>query len=111
MAQKVNLVIDQGTTFSTSFYFTDESGAPIDFTGYLSGAEMRKTPSSSTVFEFIVSAGSNGYITISKSMAQTSVITPGRYVYDLEVQDPSGVTSRLVEGIVTVTPQVTRRLV
>jgi hypothetical protein len=40
--------------------------------------------------------------------ANTSSITAGRYVYDLEVTDTNNVISRLVEGIVTVTPQVTR---
>lgn len=108
MAQKVNIVIDQGTTFSTSFYFTDEGGAPINFTQYTGRSQIRKTPSSSTSFEFTVSLGSDGYITLSKSMAQTGVLFAGRYVYDLVVVDPSGITSRLVEGIVTVTPQVTK---
>jgi len=31
----------------------------------------------------------------------------GRYVYDVEL-DNNGVISRIVEGIVTVTPQVTK---
>jgi hypothetical protein len=35
-------------------------------------------------------------------------VTPGRYVYDCELTSSSNVVSRLVEGIVTVTPQVTR---
>jgi hypothetical protein len=32
----------------------------------------------------------------------------GRYVYDVELTDTSNSISRIVEGIVTVTPQVTR---
>jgi hypothetical protein len=31
----------------------------------------------------------------------------GRYVYDIEIEDPSE-TVRVIEGIVTVTPEVTR---
>jgi hypothetical protein len=40
--------------------------------------------------------------------ATTSSITAGRYLYDVEVIDVNLVTSRIVEGIVTVTPQITR---
>jgi len=32
----------------------------------------------------------------------------GRYVYDVETTSGSGVVSRIVEGIITVTPEVTR---
>jgi hypothetical protein len=38
----------------------------------------------------------------------TTQITAGRYLYDLEVTDMNGIRSRLVEGIVTVTPEITR---
>ena len=39
--------------------------------------------------------------------ATTSTMTAGRYVYDLELTDADGLISRIVEGTVTVTPQVT----
>lgn len=69
---------------------------------------MRKSYSSSTSFAFTVSLGNSGIISIGMNAATTSSITAGRYLYDLEVTDQNGVVSRLVEGIVTVTPQVTR---
>lgn len=108
MAQKVNIVIDQGATFNTSYTFTDENDDPIDFSAYTGAAQMRKTYTSSTSYAFSVSLGTVGNITLSMNAATTSSIAAGRYMYDLEVTDISGVTSRLVEGIVTVTPQVTR---
>jgi len=39
---------------------------------------------------------------------QTANLTAGRYVYDVVLTDSANVTSRIVEGIVTVTPRVTR---
>lgn len=108
MAQKVNIVLDQGTTFSTTYEFTDDNGDPIDFSVYTGAAQMRKSYTTSTYYPFTVGLGNTGIISLSMSPANTSLITAGRYVYDLEVTDQSGVTSRLVEGIVTVTPQVTR---
>jgi hypothetical protein len=38
----------------------------------------------------------------------TANIAAGRYVYDLEVANTSGARIRYVEGIATVTPEVTR---
>lgn len=108
MAQKVNIVLDQGTTFNTDFTFLNDQDDPIDFTTYTGASQMRKSYTSSTAYTFTVSLGNNGIVAISMNAATTSSITAGRYLYDLEVTDTNGVVSRLVEGIVTVTPQVTR---
>jgi hypothetical protein len=108
MAQKVNIVMDQGTTFSVTYEFTDDNGDPIDFSAYTGTAQMRKSYSTSTYYAFTVGLNTIGTISLSMNAANTSAITAGRYVYDLEVTDTNSVISRLVEGIVTVTPQVTR---
>lgn len=108
MASKINVVIDQGTTFNTTFTIHDADDLPIDFTGYSANSQMRKSYSSSSAYAFGVGLNSNGQITISMNAATTDSITAGRYVYDIEVQDLSGIRSRIVEGIVTVTPQVSR---
>ena len=109
MATKANIIIDQGTTFSTDIYLTDDNGDAIDLTGYTGASTMRKHYTSSNSQSFTVALNSsNGYVTLSLSSTQTSNLTPGRYVYDVEVVSSSNVVSRIVEGIVTVTPEVTR---
>ena len=108
MAQKVNIVIDQGTTFNTSFTFTDDNDDPINFSTYTAASQMRKSYSSTTAHSFTVGLGESGTITLGMSANATSQISAGRYLYDIEVTDANGVRSRLVEGIVTVTPEVTR---
>jgi hypothetical protein len=108
MATKVNIVLDQGTTFNTTFSFSDDNDVPIDFTTYTANSQMRKSYTSSTSYPFIVSLSNNGVVTLSMNAATSSTITAGRYLYDLEVQDTNGNRSRLVEGIVTVTPEITR---
>lgn len=108
MAAKVNIVIDQGTTFNTTYTIHDANDEPIDFTGYTASSQMRKSYSSSTFNQFVVTLGSTGQVTLSMDATTTNNITAGRYVYDVEVQNPSGIRSRVVEGIVTVTPQVSR---
>lgn len=108
MAQKLNLIIDQGSTFSTSFTVNDDAGTPIDFTGYTGHAQMRKHYTSTNAVSFQVSANSTGSVSLSLSANVTNSLEAGRYVYDVELIAPANTTSRVVEGIVTVTPQVTR---
>jgi hypothetical protein len=109
MATKANIIIDQGTTFSTDIYLTDDNGDPIDLTGYTGASKIRKHYTSSNSQSFSVSLNTTyGYVTLSLSASNTSNLTAGRYLYDVEVTSSSNVVSRIVEGIVTVTPQVTR---
>lgn len=109
MATKSNLVIDQGTTFSTDLSLTDENGDALQLAGYTANSQIRKWyTSANPAAVFTTTINSNaGTITLSLSANQTSNLVSGRYVYDVEVTDGATV-SRIVEGIVTVTPQVTR---
>jgi hypothetical protein len=108
MATKVNLVVDQGSTFQTSITFNDETGNTINFSAFTGLAQMRKHFTSSNSTSFSVSLTSNGVITLGLNADQTGNLVPGRYVYDLEVTDTANNVSRLIEGVVTVTPNVTR---
>jgi hypothetical protein len=107
MAVKANITIDQGTDFSTSIDVTDDNGDPTDLSGYTGAAQMRKHYTSSNSYSFSV-AVANGSVTLTMNSATTANITSGRYVYDCELTSGSNTVTRLVEGIVTVTPQVTR---
>lgn len=108
MATKANLVIDQGATFSTDLNLTDENGDPINLGGYTANSQIRKWYTSSNATNFTTSINvSTGVVTLSLTANQTGSLTSGRYVYDVEINDGT-TTSRIVEGIVTVTPQVTR---
>lgn len=109
MAIKANIQIDQGTTYSTNIDVTDDNGDPVDLTGYSGAAQLRKHYTSSNAHAFAVSiANAAGVVTLSMTANVTANIVAGRYVYDCELTDGDGTVSRLIEGIVTVTPQVTR---
>lgn len=109
MAIKANLVIDQGADFVTTINVTDDEGDPVDLTGYSGASQFRKHYTSITAYSFIVAANtSNGMVTLSMNAETSNTIPAGRYVYDCELTDQNGKKSRLVEGIVTITPQVTR---
>lgn len=108
MAQKLNLIIDQGSSFSTSFTVNDDAGVPINFSGYTGSAQIRKHYTSTNAVSFTVTANSSGVVSLSLNSNTTTSIEAGRYVYDVELVAPANTTSRVVEGIVTVTPQVTK---
>lgn len=109
MASKENLVIDQGSTFSADLILTDDNGDAVSLTGYSANSQIRKWyTSSNPAATFTTSVDSNGgIISLSLTSEQTANIVAGRYVYDVEINDGT-TTSRIVEGIVTVTPQVTK---
>jgi len=106
MAQKINLVIDQGTTFTKTFVLKDDNDEPMDLSTYTATSKMKKSYSSSNSFSFTATCNSSGVVSLSMNANTTSSITAGRYVYDVELLSGAYVT-RAAEGIVTITPQVT----
>jgi hypothetical protein len=111
MAVKANIVIEQGTSFSTDIDITDAAGARVDLTNYTANSQIRKhfSSSSATATFTCTTGGTNGTVTMVMNYANTAGITDGRYVYDLSLENTSANTKlRAVEGIVTVTPRVTQ---
>jgi len=106
-----NIIIDQGSTFSQKIT-VKEDGAVKDLTGYSARAQMRPTRTSTTLtatFSCTIATPSTGVILMELTPAQSAAITEGRYYYDLEVYTSGEViVSRLLQGEVTVTPEVTR---
>jgi hypothetical protein len=71
---------------------------------------MRKSYTSSTAYSLnaAVYNASAGQVRMTLTATQSEAITPGRYLYDLEIASPSGAKTRVVEGVATVTPQITQ---
>ena len=109
MAAKANIIVDQSTTFNTTLDLTDDYDRPIDLTGFTAEAQIRKWYTSSNVVSFDVSLpnAANGQIQLALSANTTKNMAYGRYVYDVITIDGSGTVTRVVEGILTVTPEVT----
>ena len=105
-----NLYLEQGSTFNTTITLDDINGAVYDLSGYISHSQIRKSYYSSNataVFSTSINAGS-GTVTLSLSSNVTSNIAPGRYVYDTTITDTLGNITRILEGVVDVSPSVTR---
>jgi len=109
MAIKANLVLDQGTDFSATIDLTDSNDNAYDLTGHTVASQMRKNYMSSFAYTFVCTHNSTqGQINLSLSKDTTNEIEPGRYMYDVEITSSGGTTTRVVEGIITVTPGITR---
>lgn len=112
MAPIRHLLIDQGSTFATDVEVTDDNDVPLDLTGYTARAQLRKSygSNSSTAFTVTIKSPTTaGQLAISLSSTQTTALKAGRYVYDIEIVRTSDSTvTRILEGIITVTPEVTR---
>ena len=122
MADTVNLTIDQGSTYTHVLTVTDPAGNKIDIQAYSVRSQIRKTKKAMTKLLEItaqISDGANGQITLSLTAAQTAAITCGesksdassKYYYDVEIYKMDGPLERVyrvVEGSLTMNPEVTR---
>ena len=110
MATVSNLFVDAGTDYSTIITVAATNGQPLNLTGYSVASQMRKSYSSSTVYNFTTSLydAAQGKVSLQLNNTQSSAIPAGRWLYDVEITSPSGTKTRVVEGIVTVTPEITR---
>jgi hypothetical protein len=112
MAAYVEIYMDQGTTFRNVINLTDDlTNSYINVSGYQVRSQMRRSYYSANATANLVCTitdSANGEITMSLDAANTSNIKAGRYLFDLETVDRSNITFRVLEGIITVTPEITR---
>jgi len=110
MAGFAEINIEQGASFSTTVTVNDANGSPTNLTSYTAAAQLRKSYYSSTSnnFTVTVSNAANGEITMAMTAANTANLTAGRMLYDLLITSPTSIKTRVVEGIATILPSVTR---
>ena len=110
-----HLNIEQGATFTRTITWKDSTGAPVNLTGYTARMQIRERVESSTALVSLTSSsgitlgGVAGTIVITITSTQTdSLPNMKKGVYDLELVSSGGVVTRLLQGEVVVSPQVTR---
>jgi hypothetical protein len=110
-----NFEIPQGATWIQVINW--KTGTPpafVNTAGFSAKCQFRSSHASSTIVMELSTANTRismtnaGVITLSLTAALTAGIPATRYVYDLEMISAGGVVTRLLEGHVTVTPEVTR---
>jgi hypothetical protein len=112
MAAYVELIVDQGATFNNVINLADDiSNINVNVSGYTIRSQMRRSYYSANATANItctITNASQGEITMRLDANTTANIKAGRYLFDLETVDTLGTVSRVLEGIITVTPGITR---
>lgn len=113
---KLKFVIYQGATFRKRLTWTVQAtGTAIDLTGCMARMHIRaKLPDTATLLvlttenDRITLGGAAGTVDLFISDEDTALITWTSGVWDLEIAHPNGDVTRLAEGSVSVSKEVTR---
>ncbi len=113
-----NITCDQGATFSRTITWKDSANAAYDIAGYTARMQVRETVNSASYIVALTTensriaigntANTKGQVTLTIDANTTANLTPGLYVYDLELVSGGGVVTRLIEGNFKVKAEVTR---
>jgi len=111
---RFNFTIYQGDTFSTAPAWKIND-AYVNVTGYTADMQVRQDVDSasiivqlSTANGRIVTGTTDGKFTLALTAVQTAALTPGNYVYDLEVTSPSGTVTKILTGGFAIIAEVTQ---
>jgi hypothetical protein len=118
-AGKYNFVIEQGTDLNIPIVVKNNDGSSFSLDGYSAAMQMRTldlsteideltTANSRITIESFTYAGSTYWrIILLFPNADTSGYTFDTCVYDLEITSPADLVTRLIEGTITLSPEVT----
>jgi hypothetical protein len=110
----LNLTFSQGATWKLAMTYTDSDGAPINLTNYTARMQARASYDSGTAILSLTNGagitlgGTAGTIGLLVAATATAAIGAAQYVYDLEIVSASSEVTRVVQGTLLVTPEVTR---
>lgn len=114
-AGRYNITVEKGANFILQLTWKDQNESIINLTGYTARMHMREELADiSTVLILttengrITLGGVLGTITLQISNIDTSAISACSGVYDLELISSAGVVTRLLEGDVLFSNEVTR---
>ena len=111
MANILNQIVDQGATYSRQITVLENDGITLqNLTDWTVTAQVRKNYTSTnytTINATKVEPQTSGKITMSLTAVETAGMKAGRYVYDLEIKKSNEVR-RIIEGVITIRPEVTR---
>lgn len=110
----LDFLMPKGSTFSRTLTWK-VSGSPVNLTGYTARMMARTSHISETIVLDMTTSngkislgGTAGTITLNLSATETAAITATSLSYDLELVSAGGVVTRLVEGQIVLTPEVTK---
>jgi hypothetical protein len=118
-AGKYDFTIEQGANFSKTFTWKTSAGVAININGYTIRMMAREdyenappTISLSTVATpggiTIIGDGSTGQFTLAMTPTVTALLDFSTLLYDIEMVSGAGAVTRLLEGTITLSKEITR---
>jgi len=112
--QTYNFTIYQGTTWQRLLTYKTAAAVVVNLAAYHARLKIRKTWGGPVLLSLsdaagggIVMAAVSPNMTITITVAQTTLLNFEFAVYDLEIESPAGVVDRLLKGRVTLEKEVT----
>tara|TARA_B100000945_G_scaffold312520_1_gene307173 strand:- start:168 stop:503 length:336 start_codon:yes stop_codon:yes gene_type:complete len=104
----VNIVVDRHANFDVTFFITNKDGTALNMTGYTGEANFKTSHASANAVAvpLVFVNRTSGEIGISMNSTETGALDRRRYVYDILLTAPTGYKTRVIEGLVEVTPGV-----
>lgn len=109
--KKITAIAEQGATWILYLHLVDDEENDIDLTNYSVRSHIRKkfTDTNPTaIFNCSIINAEQGKIQLKLDANITKTIQKGTYVFDVEIENDEGMVTRILEGILIVTPEVTK---
>jgi hypothetical protein len=113
-AGTLDFTIEQGATFNLLLTWKIND-VLVNLTGYTARLQARVDVEDSELILSLTTAnggitlgGAAGTISLDQTATQTTLLPAGTYVYDLELIASNSTVTRLVQGELLVSPEVTR---
>jgi hypothetical protein len=108
-----DIYLEQGTDFNRTITLADNTGNSYNLYGFSVSSQSRLSYYSQNTAIYLNSSitdAANGVITISASSANTANIQYGisKLVYDVIITDTFGTKTRVLEGVIYISPSVTQ---
>lgn len=104
---RYDFLIYQGTTFEREIRVEQADGELFSLIGFTPLMQIRENYESEAALSVVCSV-IDGKIYVELSATETEQLKLPRYVYDLEIHSTAGKVYRVLNGIITVSRQVTR---
>jgi hypothetical protein len=111
--------LEVGATFSNQLIWQAETPpgseiyVPVDITGYTAKMQVKKKVGAPLVLELstanqrITLDPTNGILNLVVSAADTALLVPGLYRYDLDLTDQAGFVTRFIQGAFEIVGTIT----
>ena len=113
-AGTLDFTIEQGATFNLLLTW-EINNVAVNLTGYTARLQARvDVEDTETILSLTTSnggitlGGAAGTISLDQTATQTTQLAPGTYVYDLELIASNATVTRLVQGELLISAEVTR---